>query len=85
MAMRKTTTMEQQEEIVRLLAVQLRRTAKSQTEAIVELGRAGFSPSRISELLGTTPNTVSQVLSEMKKKKPTRKKNHPDGTAPEGS
>ena len=38
-----------QEEIVRLLAIQLRRGASSQGEAILELGRAGFGPKRIAD------------------------------------
>jgi DNA-directed RNA polymerase specialized sigma24 family protein len=62
-------TMDVQEEIVRLLAIQLRRTAKSQTEAIVELGKAGFGPTRIAQLLGTTADTAAQALSDAKKSK----------------
>jgi hypothetical protein len=59
-----------QEEIVRLLAIQLRRSVESQAQAIDELSRAGFKPTRIAELLGTTPNTVNVQLA--KKKKATR-------------
>ena len=54
--------MDPQEEIVRLLAIQLRRGVPSQGEAILELGRAGFGPTRIAELLGTTSNTVNVLL-----------------------
>lgn len=61
--------MEPQEEIVRLLALQLRREAASQGEAILELGRAGFGPKRIAELLGTTPNTVNVALTKDRARK----------------
>jgi len=61
-----------QEEIVRLLAIQLRRDSKSQTEAIVELGRAGFAPTRIADLLGTTSNTVNVALAKERKRKVKR-------------
>jgi DNA-binding CsgD family transcriptional regulator len=57
------------EEIVRLLAIQLRKDAASQAQAIEEMSRAGFGPSRIAELLGTTPNTVNVAISNAKKKK----------------
>lgn len=57
------------EEVVRLLAIQLRRSSESQAEAIDELNKAGFGPSRIAELLGTTPNTVNVAISNAKKKK----------------
>jgi predicted transcriptional regulator len=59
--------MDPQEELVRLLILQLRRTAKSQSEFVRELAKAGFTPKRIAELVGTTPNTVSQALSEAKR------------------
>jgi DNA-binding NarL/FixJ family response regulator len=58
-----------QEEIVRLLAIQLRRNSTSQSEAILELGRAGFGPKRIADLLGTTSNTVNVVLTKDRKRK----------------
>jgi hypothetical protein len=56
------------EEVVRLLAIQLRRGVESQAEAISELNRAGFGPKRIAELLGTTANTVNVAISKQKKK-----------------
>jgi len=58
--------LESQEEIVRLLVIQLRRTAKSQAEVIFELSKAGFGQTRISELLGTSSNTVSVALAKAK-------------------
>lgn len=61
--------MDPQEEIVRLLAIQLRRGAASQTEAILELGRSGFGPKRIADLLGTTANTVNVALTKDRAKK----------------
>lgn len=54
------------EELVRLMVLQLRRTAKTQTEMIVELDKAGFGQTRIGELLGTTANTVSVALAKAK-------------------
>jgi DNA-directed RNA polymerase specialized sigma24 family protein len=67
MPARKVASMDPQEEIVRLLAIQLRLMTKSQAMAILEMSKAGFGPSRISTLLGTTPNTVSQALADAKK------------------
>jgi DNA-directed RNA polymerase specialized sigma24 family protein len=61
--------MDAQEEIVRLLAIQIRRGSESQSEAILELSRAGFGPTRIAELLGTTPNTVGVTLQKAKQRK----------------
>jgi DNA-binding CsgD family transcriptional regulator len=58
------------EEVVRMLAIQLRRQTDSQAEAITELSRAGFGPTRIAELLGTTPNTVNVTIAKSKKKRP---------------
>jgi hypothetical protein len=57
---------EHQEEIVRLLAIQLRMHFETQAEAIRELGKAGFGPTRIAELLGTTPGTVNVTLVKAK-------------------
>ncbi len=61
--------MEPLEEIVRLLAIQVRRSTESQAQAIEELNRADFGPTRIAELLGTTPNTVNVAISNAKKRK----------------
>jgi DNA-directed RNA polymerase specialized sigma24 family protein len=55
------------EEIVRLLVLQLRMRLGNQASAIVELSRAGFGPSRIAELLGTSPGTVNVALQRAKK------------------
>ncbi len=56
--------MDTQEEIVRLLVSELRARFESQADAIRELDRAGFGPSRIAELLGTTPGTVNVTLTK---------------------
>lgn len=71
--------MDPQEELVRLLAIQVRMQFDTQAEAIRELGRAGFGPTRIAELLGTTPGTVNVTLVKAKgsarnKQRPTKKK-----------
>jgi DNA-directed RNA polymerase specialized sigma24 family protein len=60
--------MDAQEEIVRLLALDLRLRFESQSEAIRELHRAGFGPARIAELLGTTPGTVNVTIAKAKRR-----------------
>jgi DNA-binding NarL/FixJ family response regulator len=57
----------QEDEIVRLLAIQLRMQLGSQARTIAELSRAGFGPTRIAQLLGTTANTVNVTLQKAKK------------------
>jgi len=54
--------------IVRLLALNIVKDLKVQKDKIVALSSFGFGPSEIAKLLGTTPNTVSVALSEIKKK-----------------
>jgi DNA-directed RNA polymerase specialized sigma24 family protein len=56
------------EEIVRLMVINLRRTARTQAEVVIELDRAGFGPSRIADLLSTTPNAVNVTLNKAKKR-----------------
>jgi hypothetical protein len=56
------------EELVRLMAIDLRLRLGSQGEVIQELSRAGFGPSRIAELIGTTPNTVNVTIQKAKKR-----------------
>jgi hypothetical protein len=58
-----------QEEIVRLLVVQLRMQLPSQADMVAELSRAGFGATRIAQLIGTTPNTVNVAIQRSKKKK----------------
>ncbi len=65
---KKSSSLDPQEEVVRLLALQVRRQYDSQTEVIHEMSRAGFGASRIADLLGTTPNTVNVALQKAKKK-----------------
>ena len=60
------------EELVRLTVLELRHRLGSQAEAIYELSHIGFRPTRIAELLGTTPNTVNVTIQKAKKKSPTR-------------
>lgn len=59
--------MEPNEELVRLKVIELRQRVGSQTEAIIELRDAGFAPSRIADLLGTSSNTVNVTLQKAKK------------------
>lgn len=62
------TKMEPLEELVRLMAIDLRLRLSSQGEVIQELNKAGFGPSRIAELIGTTPNTVNVTIQKAKKR-----------------
>jgi DNA-directed RNA polymerase specialized sigma24 family protein len=72
---------------VRLLALNLVKDLKVQKDKIAALSSFGFGPSEIAKLLGTTPNTVSGALSEIKKKakkdeqeaKSTRNETKPKG------
>lgn len=59
--------MDAQEEIVRLLAMQVRSQYESQAEAIRELSKAGFGPKRIADLIGTTQGTVTVSLAKSKR------------------
>ena len=70
--------MDVQDEIVRLLAIQVRSQFENQADAIRELSRAGFGPKRIAELLGTTPGTVNVTLAKAKQRA-ARKKSKPSG------
>lgn len=60
-----------QEQVARLLAVQIRLQVENQTEAILALHQAGFGNSRIGALLGTTADvakvTVARSASKAKR------------------
>ena len=56
------------DEMVRLLAIIAKRGTR-QAELIVELGEQGLSPTRIAQLLGTSPNAVSVTLHKMREAK----------------
>lgn len=55
------------DEVARLLATLIRLQLETQADAIRELDRVGLGPTRIAQLLGTTPNTVTVTLSKAKK------------------
>jgi DNA-directed RNA polymerase specialized sigma24 family protein len=62
--------------IANLLALHLV-TGKPQPEQISLLSAAGYSPSEIARLVGTTRNTVSVTLSQRRKgKRKSKKKKH---------
>lgn len=65
----RSSEMDTGEETVRLLAALLRQNSESQSDAILELSRAGFGPTRISELLGTTVGTTKVAIQRSRKKK----------------
>lgn len=62
------------DELVRLITIQLRRGSTSQASLAQELSRAGFKPSRIAELLGTTAATVSKDLDRARKSSAPKKR-----------
>lgn len=64
--------MDPQEEIVRLLVLEVRARSETQADAIAELHSAGFGTGRIAELLGTTPATVNVAVARLKKRKGSR-------------
>ncbi|HEX3518858.1 MAG TPA: hypothetical protein VHT29_07480 [Solirubrobacteraceae bacterium] len=70
-----TNEMSADEEIIRLLATIVRQNTGNQTEAILELEKSGFKPTRIGELLGTTADTAKTAVKRARKPKPksTRK------------
>lgn len=55
-------------ELIRLTALQIKLGIGNQTQAILELQRIGFSTTRISQLLGTTANTVNVTIQKNKKR-----------------
>jgi predicted transcriptional regulator len=55
----------QLERIANLLGL-LATHGKPQVEQIAVLSGAGYTPSEIAQLVGTTPNTVSVALSQMR-------------------
>jgi hypothetical protein len=56
------------DEIVRLLALSLRQTTASQSEAILLLSQAKLDANRIADLVGTTAATVRATQSKAKPK-----------------
>lgn len=71
--------MDLQEEMVRLLAMQIRMQFENQADAIREFGKAGFGPTRIAELLGTTPGTVNVTLAKARDKNKAAAKRKSEG------
>jgi hypothetical protein len=63
------------DEVARLLTLNLKRE-RGLSEVIVELDSVGIAPSRIAELVGTSPGYVNVALTRAKKqakKTPSRK------------
>ena len=67
------------DQVVRLQALQVRLGMPNQADAIVELGKAGISSTRIAELLGTTPGTVKVAIQRAKARAKTRKQSDDGG------
>jgi DNA-binding CsgD family transcriptional regulator len=59
--------------VKRLLSILVTKGLK-QREQIDALSRVGFSPKEIAELIGTTPNTVSVTLAQIRKQAATPKR-----------
>ena len=53
--------------IIRMLLVAERTQSSTQKDSIAILARAGLGPADIADTLGTTPNTVSVALSDLRK------------------
>lgn len=57
------------DEVARLLTLQMRLSLGSQARTILELSKAGFRPTRIAELVGTSVGTVNVALQRGRKAK----------------
>ena len=69
------STEELLDQLIRLQALRIRLSMPSQAEAIVEINKTGIGPSRIAEIMGTTPGTVNVAIQRAKPKgKPNSKK-----------
>lgn len=64
-----TDLLNEQKKTNRLLAILVLRGLDSKTDQILLLSDAGFKPSEIADLVGTTPNTVSVTITKSKKGK----------------
>jgi hypothetical protein len=60
-------------ELLRFKAIELKATCGNQNDAILEMSKVGFPPSRIATLLGTTPGTVNTAIQRAKKASTTKK------------
>jgi|GEM_PF-1005184 sigma-70, region 4 len=66
------------DQMVRLQALQIKLAMPSQAEAIVEINKIGIGPSRIAEIMGTTPGTVNVAIQRAKSKTKKTKKDESD-------
>lgn len=65
--------LEKLDQLLRVLAISVTKGMK-QNEQIVLLDRAAFPPKEIANLLGTTRNTVSVALTNLRKANPKKRK-----------
>jgi hypothetical protein len=65
------------DELVRVLALGIRYQGVPQGTLVHDLSKAGLTPARIAQLLGTKPGTVSQQKNE--KRPPWPPKKGPEG------
>jgi len=61
------------DEVARLLAILVSRD-RSLQDAVADLSAVGFGPTRIAELIGTSPGYVKVAVDRAKKRKVTAKK-----------
>lgn len=60
------------DELTRIMALTLRYQGIPQGVLVHDMSEAGMSPTRIAELIGTTPNTVSQQKRKTRPKWPLK-------------
>lgn len=63
-----TEFLNEQKKTNKLLALLVLRELNSRTEQILVLSEAGFRPSEIASLVGTTANSVSVAIAKSKKR-----------------
>jgi DNA-binding NarL/FixJ family response regulator len=65
------SVLEKLDDLLRVLTISVAKGMK-QGDQIALLARAGLSPKKIADLLGTTSNTVNVALSNLRKTKPKK-------------
>ena len=61
------TSEELLEDILRIKVIELRLALGNQNETILEMSKAGFTPTKIASLIGTTAGTVNTALQRAKR------------------
>jgi DNA-binding CsgD family transcriptional regulator len=66
--MARKTQSDPMDEVVRLLALQVRSQIGDQKETIIALKKAGIAPARIADLLGINSGTVAKAQASKRRK-----------------